>query len=333
MFEPKDYISPSIWTDLPYPNFIAWLNAREAFAEKPAILFRECKKKEFTVWNYQYFVDRSRQIARGILAAGLQKGDRVVLWAENRPEWMAVWMGAVISGCVIVPIDFLISNEECLNIIKLTEAKAGFFSARKADFADSLSSSGVDMNVSVMISGEDFYHFGADSSTQKLPNPEDIQEDDPCSIVFTSGTSGFAKGVTLKHKGIIANASAAVVMLKPKLTDVFINVLPLHHTYPTTCSFIAPLSCGIPTIVVERLVGQVVVDDIRDGKGSFLIAVPLLYDKVMSAIEAKYQKTPFPIRFVLDIFRGIALSEANKGNPEFGRTVFRFIRKKAGLES
>jgi long-chain acyl-CoA synthetase len=151
--------------------------------------------------------------------------------------------------------------------------------------------------------------------------------------VFTSGTTGFAKGVTLSHKNIIANANAAGQMLNPTDKDVFMDVLPLHHTYPTTCSFMVPLSNGIPTVIAEKIVGKVVVDDIRDGGVTFLIGVPLLYDKVMTAIEAKYNKIPFIVRGPLNILRKIALAKAKQGNADYGRKVFRFIRKKAGLDS
>jgi long-chain acyl-CoA synthetase len=329
-----DYILQSIWSEFPEPNFVAWLESREQYAGKTAILFRGGKQKEFTVWTYRRFIDECKRIARGLLACGLKKGDRVILWAENRPEWMAAWVGIIVSGCIVVPADFLQSDEECLNIIKFTNAKAGFFSARKNDFAESLETNGVHLK-SVIITDAEFSSFGTDaaSNAAALPTSGDIKEDDPCSIVFTSGTTGFAKGVTLKHKGIIANVCAAILQLKPTRDDVFINVLPLHHTYPTTCSFLAPLSCGIPAIIVERLVGEVVVNDIRDGHGTFLIAVPLLYDKFMSAIEDGYQKTPAPVRAVLDILRGIALKKAKAGNWRWGQKVFRFIRKKAGLDS
>ncbi|WP_461248201.1 AMP-binding protein, partial [Treponema sp. R6D11] len=79
--------------------------------------------------------------------------------------------------------------------------------------------------------------FGVNADTRAIPPKDSIAPSDPCSIVFTSGTTGFAKGVTLSHKNIIANASAAVRILEPRVGDVFIDVLPLHHTYPTTCSF------------------------------------------------------------------------------------------------
>ncbi|MDR2522002.1 MAG: AMP-binding protein [Spirochaetaceae bacterium] len=333
------------WPDLPYPNFIAWMQDLSArHAEKPFVMYREGKQTDFTVWTYARFYDECRRVARGLLACGLQKGDRVVLWAENRPEWLAVWMGAIIAGCAIVPVDFLVGEAEAENIITITAARALFYSARKTAFAHGLGAQNLLVKVQLTPASDDtlagapsgvtlFSGFGAGDGSQKLPAIHDIPENTPASIVFTSGTTGFAKGVMLSHKAIIANTNAAILMLTPRPTDVFIDVLPLHHTYPTTCSFLAPHSCGVPVILVERLVGEVVVRDIRDGGGTFLISVPLLYDKVMAAIDAKYQKTPAPVRFVLDLLRKKALAEAKRGNPEFGRKVFRFIRKKAGLDT
>ena len=341
MLEFSDYISNLL--DLPYNNFAQLVDTvSRDHAQKDAILYRRGKQREFTRWSYGRYGDECRRVARGLLAAGLVKGDRVVLWSENRPQWMSVWMGAVIAGIVIVPVDFLATEQECLNIIKITRARAFFYSGRKRVFAQTLKSGGVSAPVCVCISPEsedgaelktEYDDFGRGAEGQALPAIDSISPDDPASIVFTSGTTGFAKGVTLSHKNIIANTSAAIRILEPDDKDVFIDVLPLHHTYPTTCSFMAPISIGIPTVICEKIVGKVVVDDIRDGGVTFLIAVPLLYDKVMAAINAGYQKIPAVVRGPLNVMRKIALSQARKGKPNFGRVMLKFIRKKAGLHS
>jgi len=341
MLEFSDYISNL--PDLPYNNFAQLVDTvSRDHAQKDAILYRRGKQREFTRWSYGRYGDECRRVARGLLAAGLVKGDRVVLWSENRPQWMSVWMGAVIAGIVIVPVDFLATEQECLNIIKITRARAFFYSGRKRVFAQSLKSGGVSAPVCVCISPEsedgaelktEYDDFGRGAEGQALPAIDSISPDDPASIVFTSGTTGFAKGVTLSHKNIIANTSAAIRILEPDDKDVFIDVLPLHHTYPTTCSFMAPISIGIPTVICEKIVGKVVVDDIRDGGVTFLIAVPLLYDKVMAAINAGYQKIPAVVRGPLNVMRKIALAQARKGKPNFGRVMLKFIRKKAGLHS
>ncbi|MDR2257977.1 MAG: AMP-binding protein [Treponema sp.] len=350
MLDYKDYVSDL--PDITHPNFIAWLEAIEKeWADKPAILYRSGKQKEFTQWSFTRYAAECRRIGRGLLAAGLSRGDRVVLWAENRPEWMAVWIGTLIAGLVIVPVDFLLSEKECLNIINITEAKAFFYSGRKQGFADSLAAKGINCQVLVNISeaeeaegaedaaaGRDgkksnYELFGAGAAGQPLPSAADVAEHDPASIVFTSGTTGFAKGVTLHHRGIIANVSAAIRILEPHSSDVFIDVLPLHHTYPTTCTFIAPLSIGITTVIADKIVGKVVIDDIRDAGVTYLIAVPLLFDKVMAALEQGYNKLPGVIRGPLNALRKIALAKAKKGRPEFGQKAFKFIRRKAGLQS
>jgi len=339
MLKFSDYVSNI--PDCPHQNFAQLVaQVTRDHADKNAILYRSGNQQEFTRWTYSQFGEECRRVARGLLAAGLVKGDRVVLWSENRPEWMAVWMGAAIAGLCIVPVDFLISEQECLNIIEITRAKAFFYSGRKRDFALSLSGSGMAMSVLACISPDEetgqqteYGKFGADAVNQALPPHDSIAPNDPVSIVFTSGTTGFAKGVTLSHRNIIANTSAAVRILQPNDRDIFMNVLPLHHTYPTTCSFMAPIMVGIPTVIAEKIVGKVVVDDIRDAGVTFLIAVPLLYDKVMAAIELKYNKIPGIVRNPLNLLRKVALAESNKGRPEFGKIVFRFIRKKASLHS
>ncbi|GHV93776.1 long-chain-fatty-acid--CoA ligase [Spirochaetia bacterium] len=339
MLDYSDYISDI--PDIPHQNFAQLLDAMARdHANNDAILYRSGKQREFTRWTYARYAEECRKLARGLLAAGLTKGDRVVLWSENRPEWMAVWMGTIIAGIVIVPVDFLVSEQECLNIIKITRARAFFYSGRKQEFAVSLPSKGIQLAATVCISPEseggqaaEFDNFGTNAGSQALPPLDSIAGNDPASIVFTSGTTGFAKGVTLSHKGIIANASAAIRILMPGSKDVFMDVLPLHHTYPTTCTFIVPVALGIPNVIAEKIVGKVVVDDIRDAGVTYVIAVPLLFDKVMAAIEAGYNKLPGIIRYPLNVLRAIALAEAKKGRIGFGRVVFKFIRKKASLQS
>ena len=321
------------WPDLAYPNFIAFLDDIEKKnGGKTAILYRSGKQTDFTRWSFNFFAAECRRIARGLISAGLKKGDRVSLWAENRPDWMSVWIGTLIAGCSIVPIDYLITDKECKNIIDITESKVLFYSKRKEAFVKSLK---INTELKICIDNEEkkaFEHFGENKNI-KLPAAESIAENDPASIVFTSGTTGFAKGVVLSHKGIIANVSAAILSIQPAKDDLFINVLPLHHTYPTTCSFLAPLACGTGVIIVEKLVGKVVIDDIRDAGGRLLISVPLLYDKVKDALEAGIKKLPAPLRLIINILQSISLARAKKSRVGFGRVMLKFIRKKAGLSS
>jgi long-chain acyl-CoA synthetase len=342
MLDYSEYIAN--WPDMPYPNFATWLDdIAVQWSDETALLFRSGKQRDFDSWTFKRYAEECRRIGRGLLAAGLRKGDRVVLWAENCPEWMMVWVGTVIAGLVIVPVDYLVSNDECANIINITKARAFFYSPRKQEFAVSVKSRFDFVKTLVCLHKRDldsadagtvfFESFGAGDGEQRLPSAADIAEHDPVSVVFTSGTTGFAKGVTLHHKGIIANANAAIRSLVPVHGDMFLNVLPLHHTYPTCTQFISPLSVGVSVVIVDKLVGKVVIDAVRDAGVTHLIAVPLLFNKVMAAIEQGYNKLPGIIRLPLNLLRSIALSRARKGRPEFGQKVFKFLRKKTGMGS
>jgi long-chain acyl-CoA synthetase len=333
--KPEQYLAD--WPDMPYANFIEWLDGIEnKFHHNQAILFRTGKQKDFDIWNYTKLAAETRRIARGLLACGYKKGDRVALWLENRPEWMIVWLAAAISGLIIVPIDFTINEKECANILNFTQPKAFFYSVRKQEFADRIKSENKEIDCFVSFDQEspaNYWNFGKNDNNQTLPTASSIDAHDPVSIIFTSGTTGVAKGVVLHHKGIIANVNAAIVSLRAYPSDVFINVLPLHHTYPTTCSFLAPLSVGAGTIIVEKLVGKVVLDDIRDGKGTFLIAVPLLYDKVMAGVKTTMSKLSPVAKLFINHLRSDALWLSKHRFPQFGKTVLQFVRKKMGLQT
>jgi long-chain acyl-CoA synthetase len=86
-------------------------------------------------------------------------------------------------------------------------------------------------------------------------------------------------------------------------------------------------------VIAEKIVGKVVVDDARDGGVTFFIAVPLLFEKLMAAMDQGYRKIPLPVRLPLDFLRKAALAKAKKGRPEFGQKALWFIRKKAGFGS
>jgi len=325
--------------DNPHDNFAQLLEqiARD-HASKDAILYRSGGQRDFTRWSFSRYSEECRRVAKGLLAAGLVKGDRVVLWSENRPEWMAVWMGTIIAGISIVPVDFLVTEKECLNIINITRAKAFFYSGTKREFAESLKGEGLDMAATVCLSPKggggkaEFYSFGKDAEGQALPPADSIAADHPASIVFTSGTTGVAKGVTLSHKNIIANASAAIRILEPNDKDVFLDVLPLHHTYPTTCCFIAPISFGIPTVIVGRVTGDTIRADARDAGVTFFIGVPLLFDKFKVGAEKKITGIK---KLLLGGPRKKALALAKQGKPDFGQnhSLLKKVRAKFDLAS
>ena len=340
MLKLEDYIAS--WPDIDYPNFAFWLkDVSSRWPGKIAIRYRTERHSEFSEWSYSLLASEAERVGRSLLALGLKKGDRVFLWSENRPEWCAVWLGAVIAGLVVVPADFLLRDDEAVNIVSSSRPGAIFASPRKAAFAADMRASMKDRVFVFEEEGPGGYAacgvadngVAEGNALPPLPAPESIAKDDPASIIFTSGTTGLAKGVVLSHHGIIANANASILSLPIYSSDVFMCVLPLHHTYPTTCSFISPLCVGASFTIVERLVGKVIVDDVRDSGGTVMIAVPLLYDKLKSAMEQGFEKQAGALRCAISILRKWSLRAARRGHTGVGRALLSGLRRKTGLSS
>ncbi len=340
MLKIEDYIAD--WPDIDYPNFSAWLADIEArWPDRIALRYRAGKQREFTEWTYRRLAREARRVGRALLARGLAKGDRAALWAENRPEWCAVWIGALVAGLVIVPVDFQLRDEEAAGVLRLAKPKALFLSSRKAESAGVLTAAAPSIASVILLDGEGPGSYaGLDPEDGKspggppaLPAADRIAPDDAASIIFTSGTTGLAKGVVLTHHGILANANASILSLPIYAEDVFMTVLPLHHSYPTTCSFVSPLCVGASFTIVEKLVGKVVIDDTRDSGGTILIAVPLLYDKVKAAVEQGFRAKGKILAAVLKGLMGVSLALSRGGFRGFGRAVFRGVRDTVGIGS
>ena len=137
----------------------------------------------------------------------------------------------------------------------------------------------------------------------------------------------------LSHGGIIANIDAARQALPIDERDVFMCVLPLHHTYPTTCSLLSPLSIGASVTICEKVVGKVIVDDVRDSLGSVMIAVPLLYDKLARALVQGVASKPAPLRFFVGALLALSRLGLSLGSPGLGISLLSFVRAQTGLGS
>ena len=75
----------------------------ERFGPRPALLQKPGKTTE--VWSYSELKERANRVARWLREQGVQKGDRVILWAPNSPQWVAVYLGSMRIGAVVVPLD------------------------------------------------------------------------------------------------------------------------------------------------------------------------------------------------------------------------------------
>ncbi len=323
-----------------YDNFGAlFAQSVQAHAELPALLMKLGGSDEYTTWTYAAFAAEVRKAARFLASRGLKSGDSFAVMSENRSEWMAAWFAATIQGIVAVPIDSAYEEEGIRTVLAAARCKGFAGSARfaqKALAARAAAPAGffvLDFDLASDSGGFLSWRAALDGAPElELPPVSAVPSDAPATIIFTSGTTGVAKGIVLSHRALIANVNAARMALLISERDRFIAMLPLHHTYALTCTFLAPFEAGGRIVFTEKLIPTVILKHIRDSGVSILIGVPLVFDKFAAGIRSELRKLPGLARSVIGSLIGLSGSAARLGLP-VGRVLLGFLRKKAGLGS
>jgi len=224
--------------------------------------------------SYQDVGRAARGFAARLAAAGMGKGDKVVFWGENRPEWVACYWGCLLSGIIVVPIDYRSSPEFAARVRALVEAgvvligddvpqtpAADFGGAARWPFAD--------------------LDWHADGPMPAVA----IARDDITQIIFTSGATAEPKGVVIRHRNVLAN----IVPVEREILKYrryarpfhplrFLNLLPLSHMFgQSMATNIPPMVRG--TVVFTRSFNpHDILKLIKTRRISVLVCVPKMLD-------------------------------------------------------
>ncbi len=214
---------------------------------------------------------RWRRAARGFAArlatAGIGKGDKVVFFSENRPEWIIAFWGCLLGGVVVVPIDYRSSPDFLARVARIVSAKAG---ARRPGCAAGRGR-GRRAGLAPAATG---------SGTSGEPPPVAIQRDDVAEIIFTSGATAEPKGVVITHRNVLANivpVEREVLKYRKWATPFapirFLNLLPLSHMFgQAMATFIPPMLPGVVVFMRGYNPGEIA-DQIKRRRVSVLVSV------------------------------------------------------------
>jgi long-chain acyl-CoA synthetase len=247
-------------------------------------VFRTLEKRrgEFLVYDDGYRVRRHTyadvtRAARGhaarLQAHGVAKGDKVVLWGENRPEWVACYWGILLAGAIAVPIDYRSSQEFADRIRRIVNAKVVLA-------GDDVSLEGTESSDVLVWKMADF-DWAADGPIPSVP----VDRDDIAQIVFTSGATADPKGVVIRHRNILANMVPVANEIdkykkyaRPFQPIRFLNLLPLSHMFgQSMATNIPPLIDG--TVVFMRSFNpHDIVRRVREWRISVIVCVPKILE-------------------------------------------------------
>lgn len=242
--------------------------------------------------TFQEFGDRCRHLSEQLANFGINSGDRIAILSQNMPNWPIAYFATVAFGRIAVPMLTELSPNEVGNIIVHSEAKAAFVSRRLYDKIPEQALTQLHIifytdDLSIARVGEEAYTCNGSIST---PTPDDL-----ACIIYTSGTSGAAKGVMLSHRNFCANILEAWKAQHVYKRDVFLSILPLAHTYEMSIGMLYAFSHGAATYYLNRPpTPSVLIPSFSRIRPTVMLSVPLVIEKIYrSSIVPTIEKSRF----------------------------------------
>ena len=255
---------------------------------------------------------------------------------ENSPEWVIAFHAILLTGACTVPIDPNIPPAEIESIISITGARIVFCSPVYLDLFRSLQARHHSLKKIIVLgtSGEgkepDYYNYIKEGDPNHDAFGGNFAPNDPMVIIFTSGTTGKAKGVVLCQKNYTAVANHAIPRMGLGPGDTVLSVLPLHHVFGFAAGVSGPLCGGMGVVFVPFLKGPLIIEALQDKRVTMLPAVPkmvaLFYESVMHNVK---KKGPI-VTATFSAMLGLSTLLGKIGGDNFRRTLFSSVHKGFG---
>lgn len=266
------------------PTLRSLTDALAEQGEQPAIL--ALHKEGLTRWTFEELAERIRQLAGGLLDAGLERGDKVALLAANRPEWIAACLAAIRAGAVAVPVDVQLEAQIVAHVLNDSGAKFVFTIADQLERLEKLTLENKPRPLLFDAAADDARGWQQlhQSGSGNLPA---LEAEDTATLFYTSGTTGRPKGVPLSHANLVFQLKTVLETGIITAADRALLPLPLHHVYPFVFGMLTPLAAALPIIMPHSLTGPQVIRAIREGEATVVIGVPRLYRALFAGIQGE----------------------------------------------
>ena len=245
--------------------------------------------------------DQVSALSRGLRDLGINPGDRVVIVAENRPEWAIADLAIMTAGAISVPAYTTNTPDDHFHILSDSGAKLAIVSTKalaerlmpavqrshETSTVIAVDADITEVDGTHLVSWADTLNAGRALSDDVADRIDAINRKDASCIIYTSGTGGTPKGVVLSHGAILCNCKGAYDLLR-ELSDFvedgerFLSFLPLSHSYEHTAGLHFALSIGAEIYYAQSI--DRLVSNMAETAPTIMTAVPRLYEAIHGRI-------------------------------------------------
>lgn len=311
-------------------------NKFEKYGERVAFLDKDgtSNYKEIT---YKDLKEKINALGTVLLEKFNLKDKKIAVIGENSYRWYISYMATICGVGVIVPLDRELPANEILNLVKRADVRCIIYSSRKEELIDeireNLDKDTIYINMNILDHGINFFSFdkllleGKDMISNGITSYLNVKVDKEefRILLFTSGTMSTSKGVMLSHKNLIANTKACYKLVPQVGSFTFISILPMHHTYEFSLTYVYATFMGAKVGICQGL--KYISKNIKELKPDILVVVPAIIEKINQKIEKSIDELgkKKTIKLAQDI-----TSTLSKIGIDLRRVVFKKIQENFG---
>jgi len=228
-------------------------------------------------WSYAQLYREARRTARALLTR-FKPGERIVVWAQNIPEWVMLEFGAGMAGMILVTVNPAFRAREVEYVLKQSRSSGVFVvdSFRGNPMLETVHAVAQNCpELREIVCFNDWNDFISAGDDEAISMPS-VSPDDAVMIQYTSGTTGFPKGALLRHRGLLNNGADTAERMGVDTGDVFITTMPLFHTGGCVCCVIGAVSKAATQVLLEAFDPALVLEMFGTYRGNAMIAVPTM---------------------------------------------------------
>lgn len=308
----------------------------EKYGKKVAFLDKDGTSK-YNEITYKDLKEKINSLGTVLIEKFNLKDKKIAVIGENSYRWYISYMVTICGVGVIVPLDRELPANEILNLVKRAGVKCIIYSSRKEELIDEIRENldediiYINMNITehssnafsfdrLLLEGKDMMIKGNNSYLNAKVDKEEFR-----ILLFTSGTMSTSKGVMLSHKNLIANTMACYKLVPQVGSFTFISILPMHHTYEFSLTYVYATFMGAKVGICEGL--KYMAKNIKELKPDILVVVPAIIEKVNQKIEKSIEESgkAKSIKVMQEVTTGLS-----KIGIDLRRVVFKKIQENFG---